>query len=80
VGIDGGKVHPTQKPIALMKWCLSLFPDAKTVLDPYCGSGTTLVGAKAMRLTAIGIEIEEKYAEIAAKRLGQEVFDFTEAQ
>ena len=70
------RVHPTQKPLALMKWCLSLFPDAKTVLDPYCGSGTTLVAAKAMGLTAIGIEREEKYCEIAAKRLSQEVFDF----
>ena len=72
--------HPTQKPLALMKWCLSLFPDAKTVLDPYCGSGTTLVAAKSMGLTAIGIELHEPYAEIAAKRLSQEVFDFSEAQ
>jgi DNA modification methylase len=71
-----GAVHPTQKPIALMKWCLSLFPDAKTVLDPFCGSGTTLIAAKAMGLTAIGIELHEPYCEIAAKRLSQEVFDF----
>jgi site-specific DNA-methyltransferase (adenine-specific) len=70
------RVHPTQKPLALMKWCLSLFHDTKTVLDPYCGSGTTLVAAKAMGLTSIGIEREEKYCEIAAKRLSQEVFDF----
>lgn len=72
-----GAEHPTQKPVALMKWCLSLFPDAKTVLDPYCGSGTTLVAAKAMGLTAIGIELHEPYCEIAAKRLSQEVFDFS---
>jgi DNA modification methylase len=70
------RVHPTQKPLALMKWCLSLFPDAKTVLDPFAGSGTTLVAAKAMGLTAIGIELHEPYCEIAAKRLSQEVFDF----
>ena len=68
--------HPTQKPLALMKWCLSLFPNAKTVLDPFCGSGTTLVAAKAMGLTATGIEMHEPYCEIAAKRLSQEVFDF----
>ncbi len=68
--------HPTQKPVPLMKWCLSLFPDAKTVLDPFLGSGTTLVAAKAMGLTAVGIEREEKYCEISANRLRQEVFDF----
>jgi DNA modification methylase len=76
-GKDG---HPTQKPLALMKWCISLFPDAKTVLDPFLGSGTTLVAAKAMGLTAIGIELHEPYCEIAAKRLSQEVFDFGGAE
>jgi DNA modification methylase len=68
--------HPTQKPLALMKWCLSLFPEAKSVLDPFLGSGTTLVAAKAMGLTGIGIEQHEPYCEIAAKRLSQEVFNF----
>jgi len=75
-----GAEHPTQKPLALMKWCLSLFPDAKTVLDPFCGSGTTLVAAKAMGLTGIGIEQHEPYCEIAAKRLSQEVFDFAQRE
>jgi len=70
------RVHPTQKPLALMKWCLSLFPDAKSVLDPFLGSGTSLVAAKEMGLTAVGIEREEKYCEIAAQRLGQEVLEF----
>lgn len=73
------RFHPTQKPLALMKWCLSLFPDARTVVDPFMGSGTTLVAAKAMGLTAVGIEQHEPYCEIAAKRLSQEVFDFTTA-
>ena len=50
---NGNKQHPTQKPVALMKWCLSLFPDAKTVLDPFLGSGTTLVAAKAMGLAGV---------------------------
>ena len=68
--------HPTQKPLALMKWCLSLFPEAKSVLDPFMGSGTTLRAAKDAGLTAVGIEREEKYCEIAAKRMAQEVMEF----
>ncbi len=70
------RVHPTQKPIELMRWCLNFTPDAQTVLDPFMGSGTTLRAAKDLGRKAIGIEIEEKYCEIAAKRLSQEVFDF----
>ena len=73
-----GPCHPTQKPVALMKWCLSLFPDARSVLDPFLGSGTTLVAVKAMGLTGVGIELHEPYCEIAAKRLAQEVLKFTE--
>lgn len=76
LALQDGKQHATQKPLALMKWCLSLFPNAKTVLDPFLGSGTTLVACKAMGLTGVGIEMHEPYAEIAAKRLAQEVFDF----
>lgn len=72
VGIDGGKQHPTQKPVALMRWCLQFLPDG-TVLDPYAGSGTTLVAAKRHGRCAIGIEINEAYCEIAAKRLAQGV-------
>ena len=66
-------VHPTQKPVALMKWCLGLCGEVRTVLDPFMGSGTTLVAAKLLGLKAIGIEIEERYCEIAAKRLAQDV-------
>jgi site-specific DNA-methyltransferase (adenine-specific) len=71
--------HPTQKPEALMRWCLTLrwtrgFHD---VLDPYMGAGTTLVAAKDLGRRAIGIEIEERYCEIAAKRLSQEVLPLT---
>ncbi len=70
------RLHPTQKPEALMRWCLSLVPDAEMILDPYMGSGTTPRAAKDLGRKAIGIEIEEKYCEIAANRLRQEVFQF----
>jgi DNA modification methylase len=73
------RVHPTQKPLALMKWCLSLFPDAKTVLDPFAGSGTTGVACKAMGLKCTLIEQHEPYCEVIARRLSQEVFQFDEA-
>jgi site-specific DNA-methyltransferase (adenine-specific) len=67
--------HPSQKPIRLLRELLTN-SDARSVLDPFLGSGTTLVAAKAMGLTGVGIELHEPYAEIAAKRLAQEVFDF----
>lgn len=71
------RVHPTQKPLPLMRWCLSLVPDAQTILDPFMGSGTTLVAAQLEGKTAVGIEINEVYCEAAVKRLSQQVFDFT---
>lgn len=67
------RVHPTQKPLALMRWCLSLVPEAQTILDPFMGSGTTLVAARLEGRKAIGIEINEKYCEKAANRLSQRV-------
>lgn len=66
------RVHPTQKPVALMKWCLGFCPEAKTVIDPFTGSGSTLRAAKDLGLQATGIEISEAYCEIAAKRLSQQ--------
>lgn len=67
------RYHPTQKPVSLMRWCLQLVPDAQLILDPFMGSGTTLRAAKDLGRKAIGIEIEEKYCEIAAKRMSQTV-------
>ena len=66
----GGKlVHPTQKPEALMDWCLSFLPKAETILDPFMGSGTTGVACANLGRKFIGIEIEEKYFDIACERI-----------
>ncbi len=67
--------HPSPKPLRLMRW-LALSVPKGLILDPFMGSGTTLVAAKELGRRAIGIEIEEKYCEIAAERLAQEVFEF----
>ena len=68
-----GKQHPTQKPVGLMQWCLSFAPDASTVLDPFMGSGTTLLAAKLEGRRAIGIEKNREYCDIAVERLRQRV-------
>lgn len=68
------RMHPTQKPLAVMSWAIGLCPDRPTsVLDPFMGSGTTLRACKDLGIRAVGIEREEKYCEIAARRLGQGV-------
>ena len=64
--------HPAQKPLSLIRRLLELGGGA-SVLDPFMGSGTTLRAAKDLGRKAIGIEIEERYCEIAARRMGQEV-------
>jgi site-specific DNA-methyltransferase (adenine-specific) len=70
--------HPAPFPLALPTKALDA-TGATTVLDPFAGSGTTLRAAKDLSRKAIGIEIEERYCEIAAQRCAQEVFDFGEA-
>jgi len=70
----GNRWHPTEKPLGLMKWCIGK-TKADVILDPFMGSGTTLRAAKDLGRKAIGIELEEHYCEIAARRMGQEVLD-----
>lgn len=75
-----GGLHPTQKPVGLMHWCIQKV-SADTILDPYSGSGTTLVAAKELQRRSIGIELEEQYCEIAARRLAAfEPLPFTEPE
>jgi site-specific DNA-methyltransferase (adenine-specific) len=72
-----GRVHPAQKPIALMSWCITKSAaDDAVILDPFMGSGTTLRAAKDLGRKAIGIELEERYCERAVMRLQQAVLPF----
>ena len=64
-----GKQHPTQKPVALMEWCLGFLPNAETILDPFMGSGTTLVACAKLGRRGIGIELDQDYFEIACRRV-----------
>ena len=64
---NGG--HPTEKPVALMEWCISWLPDAKSIFDPFMGSGTTGVACANLGRKFIGIEIERKYFDIACERI-----------
>lgn len=76
-GQPGKVAHPTQKPFATIRPFIEIASYPKeTVLDPFMGSGTTLLCCKQLSRKAIGIEIEEKYCEIAAKRMSQEVLPF----
>ena len=65
----GERFHPTQKPVALMVWCMEKVPTAQVVLDPYMGSGTTGVAAALAGRSFIGIEREPKYFDIACRRI-----------
>jgi site-specific DNA-methyltransferase (adenine-specific) len=76
-GRRGSGGHPCSRHISHQRWLVGWWSESgETVLDPFMGSGTTLRAAKDLGRKAIGIEIEEKYCEIAAKRLAQEVFEF----
>ena len=72
MNMDGGKKHPTQKPIAVMEWCINHLPDtAQTILDPFMGSGTTLVACQKLSRQGTGIELDPDYFYIACKRVDE---------
>lgn len=73
---SGNANHPTEKPVDLLCAMLRTCVNTGTVLDPFMGSGTTLVAAKSLGRRAVGIELEERYCEIAAERCRQDVLDF----
>ena len=70
--MQDGKEHPTQKPVAVIEWCLECLPSGcKTILDPFMGSGTTGVACASLGRSFIGIEIEPKYFKIACRRIDE---------
>lgn len=71
---EKGKQHPTQKPVALMRWCLSFLKESQLILDPFMGSGTTGVACVKEGRAFIGIELDEDYFNIACKRI-KEAYD-----
>jgi len=68
-GMD--KAHPCEKPLVLIEWCLSLIPNAETILDPFMGSGTTLVSCEKLGRMGTGIELDPDYFDIACKRVDE---------
>lgn len=69
MNMDGGKEHPTQKPLQLMRWCISKCTSPLTVIDPYMGSGSTGAAAVGMGLSFTGIEAHEPYFDLACRRI-----------
>lgn len=71
------RAHPTEKPVSLLSYLIQKL-DAAVTLDPFAGGGSTLVAARNLGRKAIGVELEERYCEIAARRLSQGVLEVTQ--
>lgn len=71
MNMDGGKLHPTQKPVRVMEWCIGFLPKATTILDPFMGSGTTLVACQRLGRYGTGIELDPEYFDIACRRVDE---------
>jgi len=71
-----GKLHPTQKPLTLIQWCIQQAGNVETILDPFAGSGTTGHAAKNLGKRAVLIEREERFCAMAVDRLAQDVLNF----
>ena len=69
--LQDGKEHPTQKPVRLMVWCMQMHITAKTICDPFMGSGTTGVACAQLGKAFTGIERERKYFDIACERIAR---------
>lgn len=72
-GANEKRSHPTQKPLAIMRWCVGLLPDVQTIVDPFMGSGTTGVACVQSGVNFIGVEKDAKYFRIAAERIRREL-------
>jgi len=71
MAMDGGKEHPTQKPIDLMTWCIDKVAHAQTVCDPFMGSGSTGVACAMLGRAFTGVERERRYFDIACERISR---------
>ena len=69
IGKRETRVHPTQKPVEVMKWCIKKLPNKKSIIDPFMGSGTTGVACAKLGLRFVGIELDKNYFNIACKRI-----------